>query len=335
MSQRLVDLIRKTAQELSDPPGANPAPKSTSIAPNSFVGPLQGGAAKPAAPRGNATIKAMQQELIHLAQTITAQLNVQDLSSDDPRKQQEAAGRDSFGAFITKHYLRSSDVPGVEFDPNPQKAQMADKKPGMATRLSVVMDTMKRIGNPTAGEQFADGVWGPRTNAALHNAYAFASSMLKLSQDFNLNVRSYNNADLKNFQTCIPENEKDKDLTWKIEAAGLAIKHLQLIEKMYNEIKAGVLEKPQYRAYIEGDKPYLTYPKGGANLTPQQLANLKQTFSNGFNVPVGENQTAVIGVDDLVSLDSLKEWIVKNAPQQDPYNILTLVSNQLSQKKAG
>jgi len=315
--KNLLNEIKKLASPPPLPPGVRS--ENTNISPKTTY--------------RNPQIEKMQNQLIDLSRNVTSQLNVQDLSSDDTREQQRASSRDSFGAFITKHYLRNSDVPGVEFDPNPKALKIEDKKPGDPTRLSVVMDTMKRIGDPATGEKFADGVWGPRTNAALKNSYAFAQAMLKLAHDFNISINSFTNKNLIEMKELIPDNEKDISSLEKIKATSTLINYLIAIQKMYNEIKSSILENPQHRAYIEGDKPYLSYQKPG--LTTEQLNSIKNTFSQGFNIPIGSNTTAKIEIGDLLNLDSLNNWIKKFPDNKlDPYNVLTLVSNQLSQRKS-
>lgn len=275
---------------------------------------------------GNPAIKAMQQELINLGQAVTSQIHLEGLMGDK-RQQQETMGRDSFGDFITKNYLRNSDVPGVEFNPDPSKQKLNQKMPSDPTRLSVVMDTMKRIGNPKGGELSTDGSWGPRTNAALHNAYAFAFAMLKLANDFGMPATTYSDQYLEYFKSGIPEDADDIDEETKIERAPKIAKHLRAIQKLYAEVKKGILEKPAYRAFIEADKPFATYKKKVPTLTPQQLGSLQQTFSNGFPVK-SKDKSAVIGIKDLLSMDALKKWQQQNMPELP----LQMIISQLRQQ---
>jgi hypothetical protein len=276
---------------------------------------------------GDPTVKAMQQELINLGQAVTQQIHLEGLTGDK-RQQQEAVGRDSFGDFITKNYLRNSDVPGVEFNPDPTKQNLNQKKPSDPTRLSVVMDTMKRIGNPKGGELTADGSWGPRTNAALHNAYAFAFAMLNLARDFNLPVKSYTESNLEGLKNEVPEDANDINAAEKAELAPRIAKHLRAIQRMYKEIKDGILEKPAYRAFIESDKPFVTYKKQAPKLTEAQLAGLSQAFANGFQVR-SKDKAAVINVKDLVSMDALKKWQQQNLPELPLQMIIAQLRQQV------
>jgi hypothetical protein len=214
------------------------------------------------------------------------------------------AAENAFDDFVAKHYLKDADI----------------------------ITAIKSITRSSLGKPFADGSWGPKTNAALINVYNFTVSLLQLAKDFKLSLRSYDQANLNNFKTCIPEHDTDQGLTWKIEAAGLIIKHLQAIEKMYNEVKSAILQNPQFAANVAGDQPYITYQKKNADLTDQQMNALRQTFYKGFTIPTQNGNTTIIEVNDLKNLNTLKAWVAIHAPTQDPYNVLTIISDQLNKE---
>lgn len=301
-----------------------------------FVGPppLNQPANKPQ-PTANAGIKAMQQALIDLSKAVTSQINVQEVATGDERQKQEASGRNSFGDFIAKNYLRDSDVPGVEFDPSPNKSQLSQKTPGEPSRMNVIMDTMKRIGNPKGGEFAVDGQWGPRTNAGVHNAYALAYSLLKLAADFKLPIKSFTNEDLEAFKKEIPEEDKQLTILQKVEMAPYLTGVIKKIQAMYNEIKNGVLEKPAYRAYIENQQPFATYKNNKVNVTPEQIEALngKYSFKITQNTEAGST-VKPISVKDFGSIQALKEWQAKNMPQMPIPNILIEIKKQLSNLSA-
>jgi hypothetical protein len=334
MDKNLVKLIQKMAQSATDyfpgtAPAKAPAAPTTSPVPNNFVGPTQQGPSGSTTPSkySNPGIKKMQEALVGLAQDVTSQMKPQDMTAQGPKKQ-EAEGRDSFGDFFAKHYLRNDKVPSVEFSPDPTKTNMADKDPRAPSKLNWVMDTMKRLGSGKA-ETFVDGVWGPRTNASLVNAYALASGLLSLAKEFKLPTQSYNEELLAELKIGV-HGQDDLSVTKKIAFALPITDHLNRIRKLYNEVKQGILEKPEYRASIENDKPYVQYKD--QNLTPQQLDALKQTYAQGFTIPVdNKGAAAKISVDDLATKDTLDKWISQfpNA-KLDPYNVLTQVSNQIS-----
>ena len=321
-AQQLMQELYKLATPFGGamaPSGAAPSSGTPQIAP-------------PPSKYRNPAIAKMQEALVGLAQDVTSQLKPQDMTAQGPKKQ-EAEGRDSFGDFFAKHYLRNSDVPSVEFSPDPTKIDISEKDPRAASKLSWVMDTMKRLGSGKA-ETFVDGVWGPRTNASLANAYALASGLLNLAKEFKLPTQSYSEGALARLKPAIHEQD-DLPMTKKIEDAPPITVHLNLIRKLYNEVKRGILEKPQYRAYIENDKPYIHYK--GQGLTSQQLQSIKQTYGQGFTIPLNNKGAAAqITVDNLTNLDALNKWIAQYPEAKlDPYNVLTQVSNQISKSSKG
>lgn len=280
-------------------------------------------------------IKAMQQQLMGLARDVVSQINIQDMTGQG-RAPGEASGRNSFADFITKNYLRGSDVPGVEFDPDPTKKQMSEKQPTDPTRMNVVMDTMRRIGNPAGGEFKDDGQWGPRTNAALRNAYAYAYALLKLAGDFQLRT-SYTEENLAALKGEIPDEYTDLSITQKVDNAGDIIKHLKGIRRMFGEIKTGILEKPAYRAFLENDQPFQTYEREAspaANLNPQTLDSMRKLFDPRLRVSFKDQAdkwvNQPIAINDLLSVEALQAWQERHAPQTPLPNILNSIKSALS-----
>jgi hypothetical protein len=264
---------------------------------------------------GSTAIMAMQHALQDLAADVSKQINLQQMVNPDPnnpRAQEEARSRDAFGTFITKNYMRNSAVSGVEYDPNPKVRKVPDKQKSATdpTRLSVVMDTMNRIGKER-GEAFVDGNWGPRTNAAIRNAYALAQGLFKFVDDVNtyatnkLQVQSYSKDSLRNLEgmATVDNSLSPED---KATAAPLITQHVKAIHAMYDEVKNKVLEHKAYRQFIESDKQYKTYSAGG--LTPQQIKVLTDAFPQGFPIQVG-NARANVDIGSLTSVDKLNQWI--------------------------
>lgn len=282
----------------------------------------------------NPDIRAMQLKLIQLATAVTSQLKLNDLAQamQQPAQGQtpqanreagEAAGRASWGDFFTENFARKSDIPGVEFDPSPDVKQMSKKNPSGLNRLSVVMDTMQRIGGPDK-EIDPDGKWGPRTNAALHNVYAFTFGMLNMAKAFNYTPKLYTVKDLAELKSGIPSEYNGISLSDKIKNAPLITQHIQAIINMFNEIKENILEVPKYQAFIEGTKEYATFNKEDMKskqpsqsvLNDQAFASLQKTFAKGFPILVKSDNnadfTANITINDLRSVDSVQKWINDN-----------------------
>lgn len=279
-------------------------------------------------PSRNLNIVRMQEALQALAQDVITHLNPQKLEQGTAPEKQEAMGRDSFGDFFAKHYLRNADVPSVEFTPDPSKTKMSDKDPRMANKLNWVMDTMKRIGGEKS-EKFADGVWGPRTNASLINSYALAEGLLNFAKEFKLPIDAYSTSELAKLKPAIRE-ENDLTSQEKNDVAPIVTNHLKAIRRLYNEVKKGILEKPQWRAYIENDKPYIQYKS--QDLSSNQINALTQSYPQGFSIPINDKgNMAQISINDLANINTLNRWLSSfPTAKLDPYNVLTLVSNQIS-----
>lgn len=260
---------------------------------------------------GVVNIIAMQHALQELAQAVTAQLNLQGAFSGDPKTEKETKARDAFGVFLTKNYMRNTKVPGVEYDPDTNVKQMPDKQKSATdpTRMSVVMDTMNRVGNPKKGENFADGTWGPRTNAAVRDAYAFASGLLAFVDDINrfatkkMNIQSYDRNSLTELEkAATPDNTLTPQQ--KLEAAPVVTQHVKAIKKMYDEVKTSVLQHPAYQQFIEDSVPFKSYK---SPVTQQQIDLVKQNFQ-GFTVDLG-NGPVTVPIDSLLSVNALKKLI--------------------------
>jgi hypothetical protein len=289
--------------------------------------------AKPVAPRGgggggNVNIMAMQQALQDLAQAVSSQINLQDAFSGDPRKEKEAKARDAFGVFLAKNYMRNTKVPGVEFDPNPKVTDVSQKRPDDPTRMSVVMDTMNRIGYPKKGEKVVDGAWGPRTNAAVRDAYAFASGLLDFVDDVNrfatkkMQITSYDRPSLAELEKAATPNNT---LTpqQKIEAAPVVTQHVKAIKKMYDDVKKSILQHPAYQQFIEDSVPFKSYK---SPVTPEQVNLVKQNFTEGFTVDLGAGPV-VLPVDSLLSLNALKKMIPEGS-KVTPEDIVSQIWKQ-------
>lgn len=305
---------------------ATPAASTPEAAPGSpsFIGPPDTVSGDKGLNKSWPTIQVMQQELIGLAQDVTSQINVQQMAAPG-REAGEASGRNAFADFITENYLSKSDVPGVEFDPDPSKQQMNQKQPTDPSKMDVVMDTMRRVGNPQGGEFKDDGKWGPRTNAAIHNAYAFAFAMLKLAKDFHAPT-TYSDNELEQFKPLIPENYYSINITEKLRLAPEITKQVKDIRQMYREIKRHVLEKPANRAYIEGDRAFHTYKRPGTGLTPESISSMSQQFDRTLRVSYkdehGQWSDKPITVKDLLTPQSLAAWQKANVPHMPLENIL-------------
>jgi hypothetical protein len=331
MTKNLKSLVQEIQKMASPPPapptGYVPIPAPKTPTPNTT--PASG-----AVRRGNLDIQKMQEAIVALAKEVTAQLNSQNLAAPDPRKKQEAGGRDSFADFLTKHFMRNSDVPAVEFTPDSNKKKMEEKDPRAASKLSWVMDTMSRIGHSNT-EFEADGIWGPRTSAALDNIFALVSGLFALADAFGAHPKTYTPENLAQLKAGVA-NSSDFSLTQKIDYASKITKHIAAIRKMYTELKSQILQNPQYQTYIENDTPYLqhTKPTVGFTPTPEQLEVMKKVFPNGFDIYTGNDQqgnrlSKKMPIDSLVTIQALNQWMKTEGVSQDPVEILKQVADQV------
>lgn len=344
MSKGLVVLIKKMAEETVD---AVPDPNALGAEPKRVIIP-------------NKNIIAMQKALQSLAKNVLSSLKAEDMTKTDekgtPTRESGAAmGRVSFNDFIVKNFLRQSDVEGIEYDTKSPK--MSEKTPYTPTHMSLIMDTMKRIGGEKE-EDFADGKWGPRTNAAVRNAYAFGFAMNNFAKKFGAGkeiAAIYSDNDLANFKSSLPENENSLTPQQKEnEFAPAFTKHIIQINRMYNMIKSKIINNPENRSYIELDRPFVSYKKV-VPLNQQDQALKRQLYTawskqrhtnNAFSITVnqpgreGGSLTANLNYTDLISPQSFNAWLNGPAGKELTQNrvevsdILKAIRNSLEQKKS-
>lgn len=333
----LVEMIKKYAIAAPDPgpghtkPAVKPAPATTPAGPPAATPtgrPAVPGPTDTAKPAGQTSahttafspaIKKMQEALIALSRDVDSQLKVENVTqSVDGKATQEAREanqRASFSNFIAKHMMRE-EVPATEFDPSSNVTKVENKKPSEATRMTTIMDTMRRVGGEK-NEIDPDGKWGDRTNQALKNANSLAYALLKLAGDFKIEgIKSYSEGSRTDFKA--PENSSDWSYHQKVEYAPILTQHITAIRKLFHEIRNSILENPEYQTYIEGNTPFITYKKSPP-LTQTELA-LKGWWSRGRKprnyFPVSLPQPGAAGsvlktqvnYTDLVSSQSFDAW---------------------------
>ena len=180
---------------------AEPPPQEAAAKPKGHGGPWKPQAGS--AGNFNASVAAMQNEMIALARDVKSAIDVEVSTSDAITQKggaQVASGttkrsKRGFMAFFTEYYTSDlpDDLKGNEFSPDAKKTSLKDKQPTKTELydLDIVMDTMSRIGNPQGGEMKPDGFWGFRTDNALRNFCAFAYALLQLKDDFQVPANSY------------------------------------------------------------------------------------------------------------------------------------------------
>jgi hypothetical protein len=343
--QSLVDEIQKVAKPFAGKVGPLPAGGGGAVPTGGH--PYTPGKTAPTGHAGggmgSAGVVDMQRAIIGLAKDVASQINVDQINSKDPNEQKEAKGRDAFGVFLAKNYMRSTRIPGVQFDPNAQKIKEDEKNPQAATRMSVVMDTMSRIGGPLnakGGEFAADGKWGFRTNAAVHNVYAFAASLFDFIKDINrfsprkISPTSYSERDLQQLGNIAQADPNAVSQEEKIKFAPAVAAHVRAIQNMYHEIKNDVLEHPAFMQYIQEDDTFTQGPQQGASLTPEQMKSLQARYPK-FEVKIGQgadSASTIVTPADLVSLKALQNKLQQAAPDLkiDYKNVVDQIAQQIA-----
>jgi len=388
--KELVQQIKKMAQAAPPPPaGAILAPPSANSAGSGIgTGVRERQTGSTGAP--NKSIAQMQSALQNLAKTISATIDYNALvktmqappttaqqqqlgpgqQAQDVEKFKAQYGKDMFSNFMVNKYLRNSPVQGVEYDNT--KTQMNDKNPTTPLKsMYNILETMQRVGNPKVGEQFVDGVWGPRTNNALQNATAIAIAVTQLGTDLGMEGIKLNPNTLgESFGQLVPKNANDIDQKEKLANAVSLISLLDYVNTLFLNFKQQVFQQPALRNLIEGKAPFMTIgpDKGAAGVaTGGEIPILKDLQQNGarsgyvnqantgFNVTLSKQlippqfQNAPLDIRpitgaDLVSKEAFENWVnnsktLSNIKNNNPatwpsvaVSILDQVKAQASQK---
>lgn len=222
----------------------------------------------PAKPTGHGTgynvkpIIDMQTALQNLAVTISSTIDYDMLlktmstppgqpSPEDQKDFQAQYGKDMFSNFMVGQYLRRADVHGVEYDTDPKRTKMLDKKPADLKAMYVILDSMRRIGAEPK-ESVADGNWGPRTNNALKNASAIATAISKLGTELGMQATAFDPGKITELNALIPAKDTDIPITDKIQRAPKIADILNGVNVLFKDFKQQVLMDPTYRNFIEG-----------------------------------------------------------------------------------
>lgn len=176
-----------------------------------------------------------------------------------------------------------------------------------------VMNTMHAIVNMNKGERFVNGHWNKMTSAAIKDTFVFATNLFSFINDVNRFATkkmqvAYTQDDLTNLENYT----KGDDLTQeqKVEAATSIAKNVKLISAMYSNVRRQILQTPQYQQFLEKTAPIKT----NEGATKQQLDDITKAFPRGIRLSFPDF-TTIIYPADLVSIDSLKKWMVRAAPQ--------------------
>ena len=190
-------------------------------------------------------------------------ISLQNPSAGDQPSQSFA----NFNDFVTLNYLNSSPLRGNEWSTAEDATTPEQKNPvydDQLVKMENVVDNIARIGGK-GNERFVDGVWGPRTQNALRNLYAFGDAIIRVSEDFDApeSVRNlFTTSDTTKMKSLIPTNYDLTKLSPKdkvAKAAGLTNLIIKLT-KFYLYFANNVTKHPAYRRFTDNSTPLWTSP---------------------------------------------------------------------------
>ena len=357
----IVEQIKKYADMPPHPPSgysAIPRPQMQT-APHSQVAPQHSAPAVI-----SKAVQQMQLAIQNLAKTISSTIDydalVKSMQSPsntpgpiDQKNFEAQYGKDMFSSFMVNNYLRRADVKGVEYDTDPHRNKLLDKKPSDLKSMYIILDTLKRIGSQSS-EEFADGRWGERTNNALKNISAIATAVMTLGNELGMESNAFDVDKIKELNQLIPDKFTDINQAEKDERAIEIYKIVEGVKILFVDFKQQILMNPTYRNFIEGKAPLMTIEphKAVAEIT----ANEKQLLDRYSHLPntmfqfelpkeylPAQFQTIFAGkpfditATNLVNPQAFDQWInsnniLMNIKQNNPEsfnNIVKLILNQI------
>lgn len=299
------------------------------------------------------SIYEMQQAIKALANDVTKYSAVEVNKTNDPRFEGRRKSRDSFNNFFVTHYLSESPQKGVEYTPDPNKMKKEDKDPSDLMRMQVVMDSLQRIGSPVAGgvERMPDGAWDFRTNNALRNVAALSHSLVKLSNDFNLQSKDFTQKDADFLTSTIKNDVKDYKGQNLNALAGQLTPIINKAKDLYNNLRKNVLENPKLKSFIDEKQELATYSQydktEGANLNKEEKnifdkitsdnpadQAIKQKYSDYNNMPqidIG-GKKVFISLNALLNKEAFDQWKKANSLTEDDSVLISLIQESIAKQ---
>ena len=270
-------------------------------------------------------VKEMQKAMQKLSQTVVHDMESAGIFKTPADTEFELSGagerksKKAFFDFMVGHFMNEL--------PKGQVGKEWRIKPGTKEKSTtgiyesnIVMETIKRIGK-SSNDFIIDGIWGWKTQNSLLNIRGFSYALLQMETQLGLdNPKIYTTNDLQNFtddlgKIKVVENKvilpKDKD-----QLAAKIIVYLNKITLLYTDFRVKVTTQPEYRTYIEGDMPFISFNERGTNpdtLTDNEIENIKNKFIILQNTKFLPNNTKM----PLMALLNKDEYI-KWAKAVDP-----------------
>lgn len=294
------------------PKSGKPAPYKTQPA-TQVAAPTAPQAKQPMAhPMGNTVsrmVQDMQQAMINFALDVSES----DFANKTPKRRRDTdeqgrhlGGGMPFAKFIVQQYM-NPEGSGQQFLSAPQTTKQRQELSSKDMELSGVISTIKTIG-ATGKENKPDGVWGPRTTNSLTNISKFISAMLSLAEDMGLSMKSYDRSRSDTLNKLVMSGKHTE-----IVAAAIA-KELTDVRRFYDEFKTTVFENPQYKDFIDQEKPFAQHNQMTNSLSEQEQTLYNQASTTaipGLTLEI-EDTSLPVSLWDIASMENFKKFLNQN-----------------------
>jgi hypothetical protein len=199
----MTNLLEKNAQVLPGLPDDFPiAPKTptTPTLPEDYPTPANTSQGRPinappttTSPTSNVVMK-MQEAMASFYDTLKTYKLFSQLPHETENATKNPQGSDTFLTFMLNRYINKSDTIG--------KQDMSFKEGTKPFDLTKLIDTFNSFANGNR----PDGKWGPMTNNALKNIYAFIQAMMSMMKKVGVNQEVFTDKDLETLKAGIPAN---------------------------------------------------------------------------------------------------------------------------------
>ena len=256
--KEIVDYIEKYA--VAAPHRVSPTAKPSAGATPSVYAPSVSGAA------GNAEIP----EVLEMQNAIKA---LGSIVRSKPIKETKFERGEGFSDWLATQHMETSKIHGKEWTHEEARSKVEEKQPTEIIQLKYVINSLGRIG-PGNREINSDGRWGPRTQNAIKNVYAFGDALVNVVTAFNIAgfTPSFTKADLTALEAAIPT--VDDPRTLKVselkQKASVATPLIKKLTDLYTTYDKKIIQSPRYALYLSEKKPLFTVKPTKAAKTPLQ-----------------------------------------------------------------
>ncbi len=219
--------------------------------------------------------------------------------------------RKDFNDFIAE---RGSSIKTEEWDPDPTRRTISEKRPTDRIELDTVLNLLKRTGSQFS-ETNPDGIWNERTQNAIKTVWALTDSFLNIAEDYGVYDRiqsTFSFKDLNTLKSNIPTGSLE-DVTklppaQKENKAKVLTPLVKKATNLYNQFKEIILKNPIHQNYINGTYGLMTAKPGQADPgeIPENLKNKNLTEEYISNFYVTNGKGARVFVNQKVPLNAFE-----------------------------